>query len=343
MALTLRGDPGAALADFARVLELEPDNGLAHYNRALVRIAIGDWQDAWAEHEWRLTARAHVHNTYAKLAPTWRGEPLAGRRLLVYGEQGHGDTLQFVRYLRLIESSGAAITLVVQSATRRLLAANFPGVDVTEAVGLRSGFDYQVSLMSLPAVFSTTLESVPAEVPYLAAEAERVARWRERLGGQGFRVGIVWQGSRGYLRDSERSIPLAEYAPLAAVPGVRLISVQSMAGLEQLDSLPPGMQVERLGEEIENNPDGFREVAAVMANLDLLVMSDTGPTHLAGALGRPGWLALSRHPDWRWMREREDTPWYPTMRLFRQETRGDWAGVFARMAGELGTVVAGRR
>jgi hypothetical protein len=137
-------------------------------------------------------------------------------------------------------------------------------------------------------------------------------------------------------------VPLTAFAPLAAVKGVRLISVQAMVGLEQLDALPAGMNVERLGQELENNPDGFREMAAIMQNLDLLVMSDTGPTHLAAALGRPVWMATSRHPDWRWMKEREDSPWYPTMRLFRQTTAGDWDSVFLRMAEELAGVVAGR-
>jgi len=333
------GDPDEALADFERVLAIDPQDVEARYNRAFLQVAIGNWAAGWSDYEWRLRQRHHAHNTYVRLAPQWRGEPLTGKRLLVYAEQGHGDTLQFVRYLRSIEHDPGAITLVAPEATCQLLADNLPDVDVTASLGMRTGFDYQVSLMSLPAIFGTTLETVPKNVPYLHADAEHVAKWRERLGGAGFRIGIVWQGSRKYARDRDRSIPLAEYAPLAAVPSVRLISVQAMAGVDQFDDLPDGMKVERLGQEIENNPDGLREIAAVMANLDLLIMSDTGPTHLAGALGRPVWLATSRYPDWRWMRNREDSPWYPTMRLFRQETKGDWAGVFARMARELAALV----
>jgi tetratricopeptide (TPR) repeat protein len=334
------GNPDEALADFQRALAIDPGDVQTHYDRALLRLAVGDWKNGWADYEWRLQIRKYAPDASIRQMPQWRGEPLAGKRLLVYAEQGHGDTFQFIRYLRLIESGGAAITLAVPEAARRFLAANFPGIDVTGSVGLRGGFDYQISLMSMPSAFGTMLESLPRNVPYLTAEAERVARWRRRLGTEGFRVGIIWQGSPKYTGDRERSIPLAAYAPLAGVPGVRLISVQAMVGLEQLDGLPAGMKVERLGEEIENNPDGFREMAAVMANLDLLIMSDTGPTHLAGALGRPVWLALTRYPDWRWMRDREDTPWYPTLRLFRQETMGDWAGVFARMAQELSATVS---
>ena len=158
----------------------------------------------------------------------------------------------------------------------------------------------------------------------------------------GFKVGISWQGNPEYPNDRLRSIPLARYAPLAAVPDVRLISLQSFIGLDQLANLPEGMKVETLGEEIVNNPDGFREVAAVMANLDLMIMSDTGPAHLAGALGRPVWVALRERPDWRWMVERSDSPWYPTMRLFRQKTPGDWDGVFTEIAAALADEMAGR-
>ena len=273
----------------------------------------------------------------------WQGEPLAGKRLVVYSERGIGDTFQFVRYLRLLAATGARITLAVPEACRRLLAANFPSIGAGSIeVALRIDCDYHVSLLSLPAIFNTTLESVPRDVPYLSADAALVAKWRQLLGSEGFRVGIAWQGNPSYQRDRERSIPLINYAPLAAVPGVRLISVQAMSGLDQLDALPAGMKVERLGDELENNPDGFRQMAAVMPGLDLVITSDTAQAHLAGALGRPVWLATARHPDWRWMLGREDSPWYPTMRLFRQETAADWPGVFARMARELAAVVAAR-
>jgi tetratricopeptide (TPR) repeat protein len=338
VALAALGDPEEALADFEKTLAIDPKNFQAHYNLAFLKLVTGDWKDGWAEHEWRLKAREHHHNALVQTAPKWEGQPLGGKRLLVYAEQGLGDTIQFVRYLRLIEKSGAEITLVVPEPIRRLFDANFPTIDVTASTGMRTGFDYQISLMSMAHAFASTLETLPAAVPYLFADAERVARWRERIGTDGFRVGIVWQGSLKYPRDRERSIRLAEYAPLGRVPGVRLISVQSIVGLDQLNALPEGMRVETLGEEVVANPDGFREVAAVMANLDLLIMSDTGPTHLAGALGRPVWLALARHADWRWMRDREDSPWYPTMRLFRQKTAGDWPEVFGRVARELAQV-----
>ncbi len=336
------GDPADALADFEVALAANPGALPTYANRAFLRLVTGDWPGGWDDNEWRLKQPAHQHNLYLKQAPKWLGEDLSGKRLLLYAEQGLGDTLQFVRYVPRLQAMGATITLIVPEPLVALFAANFPTADVAAAIGTRTGFAYQASLMSLPAILRDTLETVPHDVPYLVADDERVAKWRARVGGRGFRVGIIWQGGKTYLRDAARSMPLRQFAPLAAVPGVQLISVQAQVGLEQLDDLPAGMAVERFGAEIENNPDGFREMAALMANLDLLVMSDTGPTHLAGALGRPVWVALPRHPDWRWMRGRQDSPWYPTMRLFRQETAGDWDGVFARIADALRAAVAGR-
>lgn len=339
LALATLGDSADALAEFELALAANPGALPTYTNRAFLRLVIGDWPGAWDDHEWRLKQPAHPHRFYATQAAQWQGEALAGKRLLLYGEQGLGDTLQFVRYVPRLQAMGAAITLIVPEVLMPLFTANFPTVDVAAAIGMRTGFDYQASLMSLPAIVRETLATLPRDVPYLVADGARIAKWQARLGGDGFRVGIVWQGGKKYVRDATRSMPLRQFAPLAAVPGVRLISVQAQVGLEQLDDLPAGMKVERLGEEIENNPDGFREIAALMASLDLLVMSDTGPTHLAGALGRPVWVALPRYPDWRWMRGREDSPWYPTMRLFRQEAAGDWDGVFQRIAEALRSAV----
>ena len=335
------GDPADAVPWFDRAVALEPNNVVLRYNRSFAYLTLGRLEEGWPEHEWRLKRREGGHLEKLKLAPQWRGESLEGKKLLVYSEQGHGDSIQFTRYLPLVAERGGRITLTVQEALRRLYEGNFPGIDVTAGMGMRSGYDYQTSLMSLPLVFGTTLQTIPQNVPYLRADPARAEKWRARLGSAGFRVGIVWQGNPQYRGDRQRSFTAAAFAPLAGVPGVRLISLQWTGGAERLKDLPDGMSVETLGEEIVNNPDGFREVAAVMANLDLLVMSDTGPAHLAGAMGRPVWVALTRRPDWRWMREGTTTPWYPTMRLFRQETVGDWPGVFGEIAAEIGKLVGG--
>lgn len=342
IALTDIGDLGNAIAAYDQAIAKDPLNPVAYYHRSFVNLALGNWDEGWGGHEWRLKTAEFSHPDLLKLAPKWAGEDLTGKKILLYYEQGHGDTIQFLRFVPLVVRRGAKVTLLVYEALRRLVAESFPDVDVTGSLGLRSGFDFQSPLMSLPYVLNTTEATIPRDVPYIATDPQRVEKWRRRLGAEGFRVGIAWQGNPKYPRDRFRSIPLRNFAALAAVPGVRLISLQSFNGLDQLAALPDGMKVETLGEEIVDNPDGFRDVAAVMANLDLMVMSDSAPPHLAGALGRPVWVALATRPDWRWLCDRSDSPWYPTMRLFRQTTSGDWESVFAEIAAALRAEVAGR-
>jgi hypothetical protein len=194
--------------------------------------------------------------------------------------------------------------------------------------------------MSLPSIFGMTEASIPAAVPYLSAEPDAVARWRTRLGEHGYRVGIAWQGNPARREDRGRSIGLAHFSPLASVPGVRLISLQKHDGVEQLAG---GMTVETLGPDFDPGPDGFIDTAAVMMNLDLVIASDTAIPHLAGALGRPVWVALRAVPDWRFMLGRTDSPWYPTMRLFRQTARDQWGPVFGSIKDALAALVAERQ
>jgi hypothetical protein len=181
----------------------------------------------------------------------------------------------------------------------------------------------------------TMIDTIPAPVPYLKAEAERVAQWRERLGDHGFRIAVSWQGKIHGTNDSFRAFPLAALAPLAALPGVRLISVQKGEGSEQLDALPAGMTVERLGENFDTGFDAFIDTAAVMEICDLVISCDTATAHLAGALGRPAWTALKSVPEWRWQTGRSDSPWYPTMTLYRQPSANDWTSVANAMARDL--------
>lgn len=341
VALATLDDPARSLPDFDRAIALRPHSADFRFNRALALLSLGRFTEGWADYEMRMERRKSANRALAA-APQWTGEPLEGKRLVIHSEQGHGDSIQFTRYLPLVAERGAKITLMVQQALRRLYEDNFPGLDVVDDLGARAGFDYQISLMSLPFVFGTTLETIPRNIPYLRADPVRVQRWATRIGDNGFRIGIAWQGNPKYGADRQRSIALDNFAPLAKVPGVRLISLQWTGRGGSPVAAAAGFAIETLGEEIENNPDGFREVAAAMESLDLLVTSDTGPAHLAGALGRPVWVALSKRPDWRWMRQGSETPWYPTMRLFRQEAPGDWAGVFARIAAEV-TTLATRR
>jgi tetratricopeptide (TPR) repeat protein len=327
----------AALASYAEAARLQPDNARAVFNAGLIHLQTGQYESGWQWHERR--KKPHVSAGSGALPqPFWTGgEPLEGRTLLCCWEQGLGDTIQFCRYARLAADRGAHVVLLVQGALRSLLQGLHPAVEVFAEARLLPAFDLQCPLLSLPLAFGTTVESIPAAVPYLSAEPARVALWRERIGVEGFKIDICWQGNPSKAVDSGRSFPLRLYQPLSLLPSVRLISLQKGPGASQLSSLPAGMRVETLGAhfDLDLGPDAFLDSAAVMANMDLIISSDTSVAHLAGALARPAWIALKRVPDWRWMLDREDSPWYPTVRLFRQDRAGDWAGVFSRMAREL--------
>jgi hypothetical protein len=272
-------------------------------------------------------------------ASLWQGEALAGRTLLIHAEQGLGDTIQFCRFPFPTDGT---VVFEAQPRIARLLATRKAASAEDRPIIVRAGerlpaFDLTCPLMSLPALKGTTESTIPAEIPYLSAESDAVERWRARLGDHGFKVGIAWQGNAARREDTGRSIVLQHYLSLAAVPGVRLISLQKEEGIDQLTT---GMPVETLGEDFDSGPDGFVDTAAVMMSLDLIITSDTAVAHLAGALGRPVWVALRMVPDWRWMLKRTDSPWYPTMQLFRQTVRDDWKPVFAAMKDALAALRA---
>jgi tetratricopeptide (TPR) repeat protein len=325
-----------ALAGFDKCISLLPDHPEANNAKAICLLLLGHFEDGWRLHEWRNKRGASFPARVLQLPqPLWLGEQrLEGKTLFIHWEQGFGDTIQFCRYARLAQQLGAHVVLEVQPVLRRLLQSFSPAIEIVADPDLAAGADYQCPLLSLPLAFRTTIETIPAAVPYLAAEPERVTRWRDRLGSSGFRVGICWQGSTG-LVDVGRSFPLAMFRPVAAIPGVRLISLQTHCGTEQLRALPPDMTVETLGDNFDLGPDAFLDRAAVMQHLDLIITCDTAIAHLAGALARPTWVVLKHTPDWRWMLERDDSPWYPTHRLFRQPSAGDWPGVFAHLHSEL--------
>jgi tetratricopeptide (TPR) repeat protein len=322
-----------ALAAYELALWLEPQSVSAQYNRALTLLQKGDYAQGWPAYEWRWTRAASPMRPFPH--PRWNGEPLEGKTILLWCEQGVGDGMQFVRYAPLVKARGGTVLLECPPGLTRLMAT-CPGVDraLPGGEGLPP-FDVQIPLMSLPAVFGTTPETVPADIPYLSAEPQRVQRWKERLAEvNGYRVGVAWQGNPRFGWDHFRSFPLAALAPLAAVAGVRLISLQKGPGTEQLRGLKGQFDVVDLGEELD--ADGaFLDTAAVMQHLDLVVSADTAAAHLAGALAVPVWVAVAAVSDWRWLVGRDDTPWYPTMRLFRQGRLHDWPGVFCRIADDL--------
>jgi tetratricopeptide (TPR) repeat protein len=321
-----------ALTAYDAALSLKPDYAPAHCNKGLLLLRLGSFESGWKEFEWRRQKDSWQRRQLA--GKEWSGEPVIGKRVFFYAESGLGDTIQFARFTRSVADAGGSVTLEVQPTLAELLRP-LSRVTVIPAGKEPPEFDFHLPLMSAPGVQGTTLANIPAKIPYLAAEPARIEQWSKKLPRDKFNIGIVWQGNPNPNIDNGRSIPLCAFAPLSKIPGVRLISLQKNDGVEQLDELPPGMMVETLGDDFDAGPDAFLDSAAVMMNLDLIVSSDTAIAHLAGALGRPLWIALKHAPDWRWMTERSDTPWYPTARLFRQYRPGDWDGVFARIASEL--------
>jgi tetratricopeptide (TPR) repeat protein len=303
-------------------------------NRGCMRLMLGDFEQGWEDYESRWLAGKSLKDALGVRFPNWSGTPVQGERLLVLNDHGLGDTLQFSRYAVLAARARAEVTFLCPKKLHRLFAA-YEGVRLIDALDASETFDAQIAVSSLPRAFGTRLQTIPAPVPYLKPEPELQAKWAERIGAHGFKIGVSWQGNPNPEADIGRSLPLAALAPLAALPGVRLISLQKGAGTEQLDNLPSGMIVETLGDDFDGGPDAFVDTAAAMAHLDLIVTCDTSIAHLAGALGRPVWVALKKVAEWRWLRDRADSPWYPTMRLFRQAERGDWSELCARIAASV--------
>ena len=329
----------AAAASYASAIALQPDMAVAHHNRGVCLLTLGDLDAGFREYEWRKRAPdAESGRTYAQ--PAWTGlEDLQDRSLFVYPELFLGDVIQFCRYAKLAEARGARVTLAAPAALHALLRTLSPTLELVDRDAAPAQFDYHCALMSLPLAFRTELATIPAEVPYLSAEPARVERWRDRIGTQGFRVGVCWQGSTApYSMPMQRSFPLRLLQGVARLPGVRLISLQKHDGLDQLDGLPPGMVAETLGETFDAGPDAFVDTAAVIACCDLVISADTAVAHVAGALAAPTWIPLPFVPDWRWLTERPDSPWYPSVRLFRQAAQGDWSAPI----GEIETALAAR-
>ena len=340
LALTYLGRPQEALACYDRALSLAPDYADALFARAIAALSLGDFASGWAGYERRWDHKGALQRKLSAPFPAWQGEEIQGKRLIVYEEQGLGDVIHFSRYLGLLSQLGANVTFLVGSRLHRLLKPLAATVRIMDELPQGETFDFQCALLSLPLAFGTTLASVPASTPYLSPEAQLLAHWRRRIGHHGFKIGICWEGSPH--NDLGRNIPLRCFQPIATIPGVRLISLQKTDADDQLPVLPMGMNVESFGADLDCGTDAFVDTAAAISCLDLIITSDTSVAHLAGALGRPVWMALKHAPEWRWMLERSDSPWYPTMTLYRQEVRGDWDSVFVRIASDVAELCAAR-
>jgi tetratricopeptide (TPR) repeat protein len=324
-----------ALASCEAAISLRPDFAGAINFRGAIKLLLGRFAEGWADHHWRWKTKNFSGSRPLIAAPEWRGEDLKGRSIFVNMEQGLGDTMQFGRYLPLLARRGAKVTFFANRKLHRLLRPLCESIEVVDSFDGTRVFDFQCPMMSLPLHFGTDISSIPADIPYLHAEDAFVAKWKSRLGSKGFKIGIFWHASVVGTVGRGRSIPLREFFPLARIKGVRLISLQKNFGLDQLAEIPPDIEIETLGEDFDSGPDAFLDTAAIISQLDLVISADTSIAHLSGALGGLVWVALKYVPDWRWLLDREDSPWYPTARLFRQERAGDWTGVFSRIKAEL--------
>jgi tetratricopeptide (TPR) repeat protein len=321
-----------ALANYENALLLCPDNHEARWNRGLAQLSLGQFREGWNNYESRWAKEmAHLRRNFVQ--PLWRGDgPLVGRTILLHAEQGLGDTLQFVRYVPMVARLGAKVLLEVQPPLLRLLS-DIDGASAVFAQGEKlPAFDLQCPLMSLPLAFRTELGSIPAEIPYIDLSADLASKWRERMGERRVpRIGIAWAGSAAHKNNSKRSIALERFAPLLKTRGVEFVSIQKELTRSEGVVLEDHASVLHVGGEL----DDFADTAAVIASLDLLISADTSVAHLAGAIGRPVWILIPLAPDFRWFLKREDSPWYPTARLFRQPQLGDWDSVLERVGRDL--------
>jgi Flp pilus assembly protein TadD len=321
----------AAISAFRSALQTSPDDAYAQWNLSLTLLLRGEYAEAWPLYEARFQHAKHsVQRTIRQ--PRWDGGDLHGRRILLHYEQGLGDTLQFVRYAPLVAARGGRVTLLCQPALSRLLQGQCELELVTSDEQALPAFDVQVPLLSLPMIFKTTLESIPAPNSYLKADPSLISKWNERLGAKrGLRVGLNWAGSPTPASNRKRTVGFAAMAPLAEVEGLAFFGLQVGAVATEAATPPSGMTIFDCSAHLTD----FAETAALISTLDVVVTCDTSVAHAAGALGVPTCVLLPSDPDWRWMLGRSDSPWYPSMRLFRQPTPGDYATPMREVAAYL--------
>ena len=318
-----------AVAAFQRALELKPDYHWARVHLAFALLLKGDYPAGWREYEQRWKIPLFGERSCGFSAPAWDGSPIEGETVLLFAEQGFGDTLHFARYAGIVAAMGCRVVFTCQPHLARLMKT-LKGADEVIAQGdPLPDFDRYAPLLSLPHLLGTTLDTIPADVPYLAAEPGLAEKWAGRLSGApGLKVGIAWSGTAEMRGNPARGCPLSQFRPLLDNPDINLFSLQKETPDEDRP-LPDGLT--DLSAELKD----FTDTAAIISNLDLVISIDTAVAHLAGALGRPTWLLLSTAGDWRWLMERLDSPWYPTMRLFRQYRERVWDDVFAEISGEI--------
>lgn len=330
-AMLRRGQRADSLAHYERALQLDPSSAGGHYNLGLACLRTGRFAEGWREHEWRWDFHELRLRRRRFAAPQWGGEPLHGQTILLHAEQGLGDSLQFIRYVPLVAERGGRVVLEVQPRLAHLLRGLDGAVQVIARGDPLPEFAWHCPLMSLPPAFATTVDTIPRNVPYVRADPEEAAAARRRWPGEGLRVGLAWAGNPRCRSDEERSMPLERLLPLADVAGVSWFSLQMGAACGQMVTLRERFPLA----DASSASRDLAETAALIATLDLVITVDTSIAHLAGAMALPVWIVLPVPADWRWMDDRDDSPWYPTARLFRQRACGDWSRPVLHMRTEL--------
>ena len=326
----------AAEAGYNQAIALDPKFAEAHFGRALVHLLRGNWDTGWRDYE----SRSHVGEpTYLPLPyQLWKGEPLPNARLALVTEQGLGDAINFCRFAPLLAARGYDVTILTKPSLQALLST-LPGVTIATSAEQLAQDQRPIRwlpIMSVAGVLGVQPSTIPADVPYLSAAPERIKAWAEPLGTSGFKIGINWASGHSNNRHfTKRNIPLADFSVLAALPGVQLFSLQKGPAANQIAQVAFRDRIIVLNTDPAPDVELFLDTAAVMTHLDLIVTCDTSVAHLAGALARPVFTALPMIADWRWLLGRDDSPWYPTVRLFRQTNPGDWTDVIARIAAEV--------
>ena len=336
IAFKLEHNIEGACENFEKALSLRPDFPMAEFNLATMQMLKGDLVAGWRGYERRvdIDPASAISNPSG---PRWQGESLEGKTILLWCEQGFGDTLLFIRFAIELKKRGATQVLLLCQTELAELLKLIPEIDLILIEGDEvPEFDYQSSLLSVPLYLETSLATIPVEIPFLVPGTERQQYWCDVLAKlEGKKVGLNWNGNTKFARDSFRSIPLERFLPLSEIEDIQLVSLQQVNGLEQIESLSTSWNLFQPGAEYETSKGSFMEAAALISNMDLVITSDTAVAHLAGSLGVPVWILVSQIPEWRWLLDRLDSPWYPTARLFRQEKLGDWRPVIENVKSEL--------
>ena len=324
-----------------KALSLNPDSAEAHFNYSLILLLKADFFRGWKEYQWRLKHKGV--KVYPHDSSEWKGEPLEGKTILIQSEQGLGDMIMAIRFIQLIKKE--SVKLILECHKQLIpLFKNLPEVDMLVLRGEKlPDADYHVPILNLPLILGLDIDSITPIYPYLKADSNRVNEWSQRLGKKNsFRVGIAWQGNPKFSKDHRRSLPLKQFLPLLSLKGVEFISVQKKnTTTNQLDDFTDKHRIIDVDAGLDRDRD-FMDTAAIMENLDLLICTDSSVANLAGALGLPTWLILGAPPDWRWLLDTDASPWYPSIRLFRQETQNDWQHVLQQIRTELSTLISGQ-